>query len=538
MDRTQHRARFAIALACWSACAAERSPAAMLADLTVASVADLPPCNNGRSGEVRFVASDATLYACVSSSWRAIPGGPPGPQGPRGPAGLQGPSGTKGADGLAGSQGPKGEMGLQGPAGPQGATGHDGHNALLATASEPAGENCAQGGIRIESGTDLDDDGTLDTMEMTGASPSEITRTCFLCADNEGVAGHCSDGDVSGNCNDVSDDDDIANMPVLGATPAPGASIVHVASGMLPPDSTWTNSSTYILDGDVTVPVGHTLTIQPGTLIRAAASDSQATGTDPLRVEFVVRGTLNVTGTSDAPVWFTAEAPNPASWAGLKLEPGSNASFAFSVVENATLGLDVAAGSPALRVATFRNNTIGVQARGAGSVLADFSSTGNGTGLTISSGATVSVVNAIINGNAMSGIDVAQTSTAAVVNTTIANNQRGITSRGETSLLNSIVAFHSGAGLSASSAGSVTASHSLLFANAADMGAVTLGTGMLSADPKFATSNDLRLQASSPAIDAGTNAGAPTQDFLGVPRPLSGTGLSCAVDLGAFEFLR
>jgi hypothetical protein len=76
---------------------------------------------------------------------------------------------------------------------------------------------------------------------------------------------------------------------------------------------------------------------------------------------------------------------------------------------------------------------------------------------------------------------------------------------------------------------SVSADHS-------DLGDVTgsvtdLG-GNISADPLFLSATDHHLTASSPAIDAGTCAGAPGTDFEGDPRP---TGTGC--DMGADEFV-
>jgi hypothetical protein len=64
------------------------------------------------------------------------------------------------------------------------------------------------------------------------------------------------------------------------------------------------------------------------------------------------------------------------------------------------------------------------------------------------------------------------------------------------------------------------------------------GTGNLDQDPIFVdqppvglgTGGDLRLQECSPAIDAGTNSGAPTEDIEGEPRPYNG-----ATDMGAYE---
>ena len=69
------------------------------------------------------------------------------------------------------------------------------------------------------------------------------------------------------------------------------------------------------------------------------------------------------------------------------------------------------------------------------------------------------------------------------------------------------------------------------------------GSGNIEADPRFG--NNLRLQPTSPAIDAGNNAAVPagvTTDLDGVPRfldvpaiPDSGSGTAPIVDMGAYE---
>ncbi len=74
----------------------------------------------------------------------------------------------------------------------------------------------------------------------------------------------------------------------------------------------------------------------------------------------------------------------------------------------------------------------------------------------------------------------------------------------------------------------------LLFGNGMDVRLQNgRAVGIITADPRFVnpSSRDYRLQANSPAIDAGTSDGAPPIDFGGSTRP-QGFGY----DIGAHEF--
>jgi hypothetical protein len=161
--------------------------------------------------------------------------GPAGPQGEQGdvgqtgPAGEQGPAGPQGEQGPAGAQGEQGAQGIpgiggEGSVGPEGAAGQDGLtayevwvnlgntgteqefidflvgeqgetgeglNSLIKTSDEEAGDNCENGGIKIETGLDTNDNGELDEDEV------DESLTKYLCNGNDG------EGNGSGNGCDV-----------------------------------------------------------------------------------------------------------------------------------------------------------------------------------------------------------------------------------------------------------------------------------------------------------------------------------------------
>ena len=75
--------------------------------------------------------------------------------------------------GAQGPQGPAGNDGADGAQGPQGPAGNDGSTALIATSNEPAGNNCANGGVKIEAGVDDNGNGQLDS--------NEVDSTQYIC---------------------------------------------------------------------------------------------------------------------------------------------------------------------------------------------------------------------------------------------------------------------------------------------------------------------------------------------------------------------
>ena len=151
----------------------------------------------------------------------------PGPEGPPGPAGAQGPAGADGQDGVdgqdgavgatgpTGPSGPAGPQGDQGPQGEQGPAGDDGEVAiktLINTSDEAVGDNCANGGVKIEVGEDTNADGILDTDEVDDS----LTR--YVCNGTDGENG-ADGGGSSGLGGGINSDSGFilsSNYPILG----------------------------------------------------------------------------------------------------------------------------------------------------------------------------------------------------------------------------------------------------------------------------------------------------------------------------------
>src|SRR5688500_4968134 len=79
--------------------------------------------------------------------------------------------------------------------------------------------------------------------------------------------------------------------------------------------------SPYSVQGDITIPAGAFLRIQPGVVVRFATSDSQVAGVDTSRIEVTVDGELTIAGSSASPVTLQSTSASPGSWYGVIAAP-------------------------------------------------------------------------------------------------------------------------------------------------------------------------------------------------------------------------
>jgi hypothetical protein len=171
----------------------------------------------------------------------------------------------------------------------------------------------------------------------------------------------------------------------------------------------------------------------------------------------------------------------------------------------------------------------------------------NGAGISAEGVATLRMVNVVVANNraqnGCGGVYLAGANgnvKALIKNSTITANGASFLTGGICShngavlnLVNSIVWNNSLGELSTFNGGSAGVSYSDI------EGATFPGPGNISAAPRFVDrlNRDYRLRGISPAVDAGTNTGAPRTDIRGVARPNDGNGDGTAItDMGAYEY--
>ncbi|AKF09359.1 Microbial collagenase secreted protein [Sandaracinus amylolyticus] len=303
-------------------------------------------------------------------------------------------------------------------------------------------------------------------------------------------------------------------------TTVPGGNIIN---------QTWTPAgSPYRINGDIIVPAGSTLTIQPGVVIDVATSDGQGSGASTTRVEIIVQGSLRVEGTASSPVTIRSTGSAVGSWWGIAVQSGaSEAIIRYASIEEATYGIRSSAAGSALVVAdtTIHTSQYGLWLdAGAPDLQRLTVHSCSNAGVRITPGAGATLTDAVLRNNSTYGLHVEQNASSTVDtvlrrSTVNANGTYGVhveSTAGARAVrvLDSIVTNNGGFGVNRSGAGTVIeVSHSDVWNNGTNFsGSPITQSNNIASNPLFVSApTNLRLTSNSPARFAsstGTDIGA------------------------------
>jgi cysteine-rich repeat protein len=318
-----------------------------------------------------------------------------------------------------------------------------------------------------------------------------------------------------------------------------GGAQADTISGTLTENTTLTPAaSPYSVPGDLDVPPGITLTIEPGvTLVFAVDGVTPNLGAEHY-AELVVRGTLKAVGTEAEPNTFQGNAPG--RWGGIKFifgtEPPTLRHLIFrgAFTATRTLAPDLVVHADHL---TSSDCSAGVHVWFGHAVIDTVKVSNCYEGIGAVTTGRLEASNVVLINN-VEGIHAEGSGSTTVSNATVYGDGTGVYAGGNLTLRNSIVA---NALVGVDGFANPQILYSNVFNNQTNyVGGAMPGEGTISVDPTFvAAPDDLMLLQGSPCIDSGNATDAPDHDFFGTTRPLDGDAANgAAFDMGAYEFVR
>ncbi len=158
------------------------------------------------------------------------------------------------------------------------------------------------------------------------------------------------------------------------------------------PNPTWLSGDTWILYGNVTVPGGCTLTIEPGATVLG----------DP-GVHLYIAGTLMAGGASGTPTQFKDNQTTGVPWSGIQFNAGSSGSVTWSSFDRVLVAVSATSSSPGISNNTIVQAIAGVRLDTSSSLVANNRIDGQRAG---AYGVVAASSNAKILGNTINGTSI------------------------------------------------------------------------------------------------------------------------------------
>ena len=329
----------------------------------------------------------------------------------------------------------------------------------------------------------------------------------------------------------------VALCALLGVSSA--RADVTIDGGNIPLNAVWTAAQgPYIIRGDITVPMGSSLTIQAGTVVQMQTGDLQVSGVDQARVELVVKGTLIVNGTAAQPVQFTSQGTGAGSWHGIVVDAaasGTALNATYLTIANPVVGIyhrSVGATPTTANIAMTGVSTTGVRVEAGSPTYNGIAVTGGQTGFETTAAGSATFTQCIARNTSSYGVRHGSSSTnksLTLTNCTLDDNgsfgvYSSASSGGTVVVKNSIVTGSSnGCYRGDGSAWSVT--YSNVWGNGSSnnanfIGGSGPGANVISTNPLYVSATNLELTSNSPSRFAGeTNVDQGARPYTNVATP-------------------